>query len=255
MIYYLTILFGILAIFCSFCVISVRNPIHAILSLILVFCNITFILIIWNAEFLAIIFLIVYVGAIAVLFLFVVMMLNIKIIELNETFWRYIPIGLIISAIVLLEVYIIIFQNSSIIFNLLNYDTTNYFFFEHGIKFDVKNEDMHDWIESWGLTDIQFINLLSESDNQLKPLAIVKSETSVNFFNWYFTNEVKTHTETLGWAVYTYMFYNFFIIGLILLLAMIGSIVLILNQNINVKRQKIYKQTFQKISTSLKLKY
>jgi NADH:ubiquinone oxidoreductase subunit 6 (subunit J) len=63
-----------------------KNPIHSILYLILVFCNITFVLIILGVEFIAIIFLIVYVGAIAVLFLFVVMMLNIKILELDEVF-------------------------------------------------------------------------------------------------------------------------------------------------------------------------
>jgi NADH:ubiquinone oxidoreductase subunit 6 (subunit J) len=63
-----------------------------------------------GVEFIAIIFLIVYVGAIAVLFLFVVMMLNIKILELDEVFWKYIPVGLSISSIFLLQIFFVIFK-------------------------------------------------------------------------------------------------------------------------------------------------
>ena len=89
-------------------VISAKNPIHSILFLILVFCNAAGLLILLETEFLAMIFLIVYVGAIAVLFLFVIMMLNIKIIELNENVLRYLPIGSIIAIIFLFEIFLII---------------------------------------------------------------------------------------------------------------------------------------------------
>ena len=82
----LLVIFGLLALLCSFLLIVSRNPIHSILYLILVFCNVSFIFIILNIEFIALTFLIVYVGAISVLFLFVIMMLNIKIIELDEVF-------------------------------------------------------------------------------------------------------------------------------------------------------------------------
>lgn len=102
---YLLIIFCLLALFCSFMVIASKNPIHSILYLILVFCNVTFVLILLGVEFIAIIFLIVYVGAIAVLFLFVVMMLNIKILELDEVFWRYIPAGLLISSCFLFQLF------------------------------------------------------------------------------------------------------------------------------------------------------
>jgi len=91
-------------------VIVSKNPIHSILYLILVFCNVTFVLIILGIEFIAIIFLIVYVGAIAVLFLFVVMMLNIKIIELDEVFWKYIPVGLVISSCFLFQLFYFVFD-------------------------------------------------------------------------------------------------------------------------------------------------
>lgn len=100
--------FSITALISSIMVISAKNPIHSILFLILVFCNAAGLLILLETEFLAMIFLIVYVGAIAVLFLFVIMMLNIKIIELNENVLRYLPIGSIIAIIFLFEIFLII---------------------------------------------------------------------------------------------------------------------------------------------------
>ena len=106
----LLIIFGLLALLCSFLLIVSRNPIHSILYLILVFCNVSFIFIILNIEFIALIFLIVYVGAISVLFLFVIMMLNIKIIELDEVFWRYIPLGCVIAFLFLAEICYLLFS-------------------------------------------------------------------------------------------------------------------------------------------------
>lgn len=90
--YILDLLLILLLIFCAFCVIFSNNPIHSILFLVLTFFAATGILLFKNIEFLGMIFLIVYVGAIAVLFLFVVMMLNIRVIELKEDFIKYIPI-------------------------------------------------------------------------------------------------------------------------------------------------------------------
>jgi NADH:ubiquinone oxidoreductase subunit 6 (subunit J) len=83
---YLIIFFCICSIVSALALILVNNPVHSILFLILVFCNISFILILLNVEFIAIIFLIVYVGAISVLSSSVVMMLNLKLINLQEIF-------------------------------------------------------------------------------------------------------------------------------------------------------------------------
>lgn len=83
---YLLIFFCICSIVSALALILAYNPVHSILFLISVFCNLCFILILLNVEFIAIIFLIVYVGAIAVSFLFVVMMLNLKLINLQEIF-------------------------------------------------------------------------------------------------------------------------------------------------------------------------
>ncbi|EPS73336.1 hypothetical protein M569_01421, partial [Genlisea aurea] len=82
-------IFSFLSVFSSFCVIFSKNPLHSVIFLIFVFCNIVLILLLQGIDFLAMVFLIIYIGAIAVLFLFVVYMLNIKIIEINELNRQY----------------------------------------------------------------------------------------------------------------------------------------------------------------------
>lgn len=68
-------------------------------------------------------------------------------------------------------------------------------------------------------------------------------------------NQPLTQTELLGWYIYTYNFYLFFVLGLILLIAMIGSIILVLNQNVNVRRQLVFKQVLKSLKTSVILKH
>jgi len=97
-------IFSSLALVSGGLVVSARNPMHSILFLVLVFCNSAGLLLLLETEFLAMLFLIVYVGAIAILFLFVVMMLNVRITELKESILRYIPVGGLILIIFLFEV-------------------------------------------------------------------------------------------------------------------------------------------------------
>src|SRR6266478_5077678 len=82
-------------------VIVSRNPVHSVLFLILAFVNASGLFILMGAEFLAMILVIVYVGAVATLFLFVIMMLDVDFTELRSGFLEYLPIGLVIGAIVL----------------------------------------------------------------------------------------------------------------------------------------------------------
>ena len=84
-------------------VVFVSNPVHSVLFLIFTFFNAAIIFLIFKAEFLAMTLLIVYVGAVAVLFLFVVMMLNISESIIKEGFLRYFPFGLLLIAIFLIE--------------------------------------------------------------------------------------------------------------------------------------------------------
>lgn len=86
-------IFALLSLFCGIMVIQCRNPVHSVLFLICVFINAAGLLILLGLDFFALILLVVYVGAIAVLFLFVVMMLDIKIAEISEKRLRYLPVG------------------------------------------------------------------------------------------------------------------------------------------------------------------
>jgi NADH-quinone oxidoreductase subunit J len=88
-------------------VIASRNPVHSVLFLILAFFNAAALFILLGAEFLALILVIVYVGAVAVLFLFVVMMLDINFVELRRGFLQYLPIGFTIGAILAIELLLV----------------------------------------------------------------------------------------------------------------------------------------------------
>jgi NADH-quinone oxidoreductase subunit J len=80
-----------------------KNPVHSILSLILVFFNASSLLILLGSEFLAMLFIIVYVGAVAVLFLFIIMMLNIKISALTTSIYRYLPVFFVLGSVFVFE--------------------------------------------------------------------------------------------------------------------------------------------------------
>jgi NADH-quinone oxidoreductase subunit J len=97
-------LFAGLTILSGVMVIAARNPVHAVLFLILAFFNVAGLFLLLGAEFLAVILLIVYVGAVAVLFLFVVMMLDVDFAELKSGFLSYLPVGLMIGGVLLLEI-------------------------------------------------------------------------------------------------------------------------------------------------------
>lgn len=192
MLFYIFIFFLIGIIFSSLMVILVKNPIHSILFLILVFFNTSGLLFLLGFEYLAIIFIIIYIGAIAVLFLFVVMMLNIRLIELNEIFYKYLPLGLIIGLIFGLEILLVFLQTFKI-FNM------EFFFNENNLS-----QNFY----------INWFNLFNSVDN-LKIIALI-------FF------------------VYKFLF--LFLAGFILLLAMIGAIVLVFNEQRLTRKQLIYKQ-------------
>ena len=84
-------------------VISARNPVHSVLFLILAFFNAAGLFVLVGAEFLAMVLVVVYVGAVAVLFMFVVMMLDINFLELREGFMQYLPVGILVGIVLLAE--------------------------------------------------------------------------------------------------------------------------------------------------------
>lgn len=95
-------------VFAALRVITSRNPVHAVLFLVLVFFNTAGLWLLLQAEFLAVVLVMVYVGAVMVLFLFVVMMLDINLARLREGFWRHLPLGAAIGALMALEMAFIL---------------------------------------------------------------------------------------------------------------------------------------------------
>ena len=104
-----------------------QNPVHSVLFLILAFCNASGILFLFNAEFLGLVFIIIYVGAIAILFLFVVMMLNVKIYSSSNNF--YLPFLSLGVLILMLQTFLVlekVFSNSTFWTTNLPYSFNNY---------------------------------------------------------------------------------------------------------------------------------
>lgn len=100
-------LFSTIVVASAIMVISSRNPVHSVLFLILAFVNAAGIFMLAGAEFLALILIVVYVGAVAVLFLFVVMMLDVDFAELRKGIMQHAPIGIIVGIILLLELLMV----------------------------------------------------------------------------------------------------------------------------------------------------
>ena len=174
-------LFSSIAVLSALMVISAKNPVHSVLFLILSFVNASGLFVLLGAEFLAMILVVVYVGAVAVLFLFVVMMLDINYIKLREGFLQYLPFGALLGIVLVIEL---------------------------GILY---------------LTDI--------SSNIPNSKTLFEQKTY----------EIE-NTKMIGEILYTKYFYLFQICGIILLVAMIGSITLTLRDKGGVKKQNIEDQ-------------
>jgi NADH-quinone oxidoreductase subunit J len=178
----------------SILLLFVKNTVHSVFFLILVFCGISILTCMLKVSFIGIIFIIVYVGAIAVLFLFVVMMLNIRYMELKENFMRYLPIAFSIIFIFLLQIF---------------------YFFK--------------------------INYIAG------PLAIVEND-------WLTVSNLEVNIKSIGYLLYTHYSLAFILASCVLLLAMVGTIVLTLNQNFKLRRQNILKQVNRTLHKSISIK-
>lgn len=102
--------FAAITVLASLRVITTKNPVHAALFLVLAFFNVAGIWLLLKAEFLAIVLVLVYVGAVMVLFLFVVMMLDINIDRMREGFWGYLPVASGVGALIVLEMAAVLYR-------------------------------------------------------------------------------------------------------------------------------------------------
>ena len=186
-------LFSSIAVLSALMVISAKNPVHSVLFLILSFVNAAGLFILLSAEFLAMILVVVYVGAVAVLFLFVVMMLDINFIKLREGFLQYLPFGALLGIVLVVELGILYLTDTS-----------------------------------------------SNINNSLSSL-----EPSINELE---------NTKMIGQILYTKYFFLFQICGIILLVAMIGSITLTLREKEGVKKQNINEQNYLDSSKAIEKK-
>src|ERR1700679_2947158 len=104
-------LFAGITLLSALMVISSKNPVHSVLFLILAFFSSAGLFVLLGAEFLAMILVIVYVGAVAVLFLFVVMMLDIDIAQMRAGFLKYLPMGIGVALIVFFELFVVLYTS------------------------------------------------------------------------------------------------------------------------------------------------
>jgi len=180
--------FSGMLLFSSLMIIVVKNAIYSILFLVLSFVMATGLLFLLESEFMSLIFIVIYVGAIAVLFLFVIMMLNIKVTNSVKDLLKYFPIGNFLGFVFLIEILLIIFES---------FNTNPY-----------------------------------------------KNNFLFNFYtNWFEKIDSISDIESLGQILYTYYVPQFLIAGIILLIAVIGSVILTLShKNIEVKKQDTFRQ-------------
>jgi len=180
--------FSGMLLFSSLMIIVVKNAIYSILFLVLSFVMATGLLFLLESEFMSLIFIVIYVGAIAVLFLFVIMMLNIKVTNSIKDLLKYFPIGNFLGFVFLIEILLIIFES---------FNTNPY-----------------------------------------------KNNFLFNFYtNWFEKVDSISEIESLGQILYTYYVPQFLIAGIILLIAVIGSVILTLShKNIEVKNQDTFRQ-------------
>lgn len=169
-------MFKYLILICCCCLYTV-NPIQSLLWLVLVFLLSGFVLIEVGAEFLAILLIMVYIGAIAVLFLFIIMLLNIRKIELNNYYINYLPIFFFISVLFFFEIIFIIYFKNNNIFNIGK---------------------------------------------------VLTSILNIDFF-WITSLYYTSNTQVIGILLYTIYYHYFFFLSLILLIALLGTLILLVN--------------------------
>lgn len=212
---FLFYLFSSFQIVSAFRVIQSKNPVYSVLFLILVFFNSSALLLLLGLDLFALLFLVVYVGAIAVLFLFVVMMLNVKLVEINEKRLRYLPLG---AFFVLL------------------------FFFEMFLIFEDDVISVH---------DANINQSLPESSSSLFESSSRVLESSFQEYSQLL--DTSSNIQTIGLAIYTNYFLFFLIASLILLVAMIGAIVLTMHKTVAIKRQKVFQQNTRDFGDTVQL--
>jgi|TARA_B110000967_G_scaffold208398_1_gene260439 NADH:ubiquinone oxidoreductase subunit 6 (subunit J) len=261
----LSVLFYVFACFAllsGVMVIRAKNPVYSVLFLILVFCNVSGLLLLLNLDFFAMVFLVVYVGAIAVLFLFVVMMLNVKLAEINDNILRYLPIGGVFGLLFLGEIILLLEQD---LVPVIFYQTQlalplaeQWFMFGIFILLSFYNFFWLVMSQPWNIFsamsqwNIQWLQLKERCQSyETLMRSDASSLNALEYVVWPQTMDQTTTISTIGHVVYTYYLIFFLCASIILLIAMIGSIVLTMHKGVFVKRQDVFEQNTRDFSKTL----
>lgn len=231
---FLFYLFSSIAVVSGVMVITSANPVHSVLFLILVFCNAAGLLILLELDFFAMIFLVVYVGAIAVLFLFVVMMLNIRLTEVSENILRYLPIGGVIAFLFLFEILLVV--DNDLVSLLAPESISAGLSFQESLLYQIQT-----WVAGLGSnSDIQLD--LNNLKMQSPFSQLIQWTPPTTYVEWTTQIQPVTSIQAIGQILYTYYFYYFILSSFILLIAMIGAIMLTMQAGTPVKRQLVFEQ-------------
>ncbi len=254
-------LFSFAVIAAAVLVISSRNPVHSVLWLIFAFFNSAGLFVLLGAEMLAMLLVIVYVGAVAVLFLFVVMMLNIKTEALRKGFQAYLPLGLILAVVLFAELVMVI-NNSNHRIDiakdgqppLAEVVTEEKTAEEKTEQKPGKKEIVHK-SKKTKIEKTEKVNGKEvKKETVEKTDADVTEDTNVDESKDNIeTEEHITNAEAIGHVLYTQYVLYFEASGLILLVAMVGAIVLTLRHREGVRRQKISEQVDRKRADSIRI--
>jgi len=235
-------LFGSIALVSAAMVIVSKNPIHSVIFLILVFCNTAGLLALLKIEFLAMMFLIIYVGAIAVLFLFVVMMLNIKAGPARATqFARYLPIGGVMGSLLVLD--IIFFGIADAVDISMTATTASGLHWEPFATPPPQPPEgpPANTAALFAMTPLRAETLSAAHDLCLDPVGPMSCGNVQK--RWTSLIDSVSNIQSLGLVIYTYYFYYFLMSSLILLVAMIGAIVLTMHKRrVAAKKQLVFRQ-------------
>ena len=200
-------LFSLLAIASAFVVVTTPNPIHAILFLVAAFAAAGSLLVLFGAEYLGVTFIVVYVGAVAVVVLFVIMMLNIKHATIKETvrgrIARYFPMGGIIAFVSLAAIFYILSET---------------------------------------MAAYNFVYWSLPADSSALSSSVALNATNSPYLTWVTLADSVTNLEAMGLILYTHYFLHFILAAMLLLVSMILVIVLTGLRNEYVKHQDLFEQ-------------
>ena len=236
------IILSTLTLISSFMLILAINPIHSLLFLVLIFLLTTCTFLLFKIEYISMLFLIVYLGAIVVLFLFVVMMLNIRVISINEKIITYFPISFFVFFGFFLELLFTL--NNNFIKNnnlLIGKDPTIQW--ERLPRHETKELIPFNFV-------IDYINMRMEAWYNSYPT--MDDIEQFGFIQNFELISTLSNIHNIAIMLYTEEIHVFILGGIILLIGMIGAIVLTLQDSQKIRKQNLYSQNSKTIIRSIR---